>query len=143
MRMAYVAVGILYLFLICIAFVTASYGFASDNLIVAVVITALVAVALFIVQVYVWAQKREKDEGGGFWCKLKSYWTGHNSDIVVVGVATHYSALMIGVSSFGKVVLDYPIPNMTIMIVVIQQVLLNYAAVILVNAFRKARIGKS
>lgn len=140
--MANVAV-ILYLFFICIAFVVASYSFASNNLSVAVLATASLAIAFFIVQSRSWIQKREEDDDRGFWRKLKSFWMWHNLDIVAVGVATHYSALMIGVSSFGTVVLDVPISNTTIIIVIIQQVFLNYAAAILIAAFGKARIEKS
>ena len=140
--MAYVT-AILYLIFICMAFSVAAYSFASNDLNVAVVATALMAIFLFIGQARSWTQKREAGEVGGFWRKLTSLWVWHNPEIVVVGVATHYSALMIGVSSFGTVVLDVPIRNTTIIIVIIQQVFLNYAAAMLVDAFRRARIEKS
>ena len=141
-EMTYVAT-ILYMVFVCIVFIFASYSFASNDLSAMVMATVLLAGALFIGQTRSWTQKVEEDGGRGFCHKLKSFWMWRNLDVVVVGVATHYSALMIGVSSFGTVVLDVPLSNTTIIIVIVQQVFLNYAATILINAFRKTRIEKS
>ena len=140
--MARVIFVTLYLLFISAAFVVAAHSFASDSICVTVLVTASLASVLFIERVRSWKQKSH-DDGGGLWRNLGLLWMWHNWDIVLVGVATHHSMLMIGVSLFGKVVLDPSISNMTVVTVVIHQVFLNYAAAKLVDAFGKARIEKS
>ena len=141
--MVYATFVAFYWFFICIAFAVAAYSVASNNLNGEVLATASLAFALFIWQACSWKQKRDECESSGFWHTLKSFWIWHNLDIVVVGVAIYYPMLMIGVSSFGKILLDSPISGTKIMILLIRQVFLNFAATKLVEAFGRARIEKS
>lgn len=127
---AYVALVAIYAIVIYGAFIIAAYSYNSEYIFGSVLGTAAMASLILIGQMIFW--ERSEIEGSGFWRKFK---------IGVVGLATHYSMLMIGVSLFGAVVLD-PLSATTLIAVVLQQALLNGAAVILVNKYGRVRIRR-
>ena len=137
-RLPYFVIWAILLFVLPMFFVFAAAKLDAQSLICVVVLTFLMSVLVFVVQIG-WAKLTSNaDDGNGFWRKLK---LRHHWGIVLVGVATHYSAFTIGVSSLGAVVFDPPSPA-TLWFVMLQQVFLSGAAVILVNAFGRARLEK-
>ena len=137
-RLLYFGVGIILLFVIPTLFVFAADQLANRSLIWVVALTLLMAVVVFATQVAYAKLTSNADDGSRVWRKLK---LRHHWGIVLVGVATHYSAFTIGVSSLGAVMLDSP-STATLWFVMLQQIFLSGAAVILVNAFGRARLEK-
>lgn len=140
--MPYISFIMASLFVVSAAFVYAAVYFVANKIIEVVGLTSLMSVIVFMSQMLFARRMSDDDSISGFWRKLKPSWIWHYWDIMLVGVATHYSAFTIGVSSFGPVVLKSP-STVTLAVVIIQQMLLNGAAIILINAFGRARTRRA
>lgn len=115
-----------------VAFVFAGVSYESGDHLIAIVTTGVLAAALLVVQTTdrntfrpsTWPRPRD-------WI-LRIPW-----NTLIVGVAIHYSAIIIGVS-FGAVFSDEGNDGWAIVAVLVKQAVLTRAAWILVNEYRKS-----
>ena len=126
-----VAIG-LFASVALIAFVFAGVSYESGDLLIAIVTTGVLATALLVVQTTnrntlqprTWPRPR-------YWI-LRIPW-----NTLIVGVAIHYSAIIIGVS-FGAVFSVEGNDGWAVVAVLVKQAVLTRAAWILVNEYRQS-----
>ena len=114
------------------AFIFAGISYASGDRLTAIVTTGALATALLVVQT------RDRNTLWSLaWLRPSTWFRRIVLNTLIVGVAIHYSALIIGVS-FGAVFLEEGTSFWAIVAVLAKQAVLTRAAWILVNEYRKS-----
>ena len=120
-----------------LVFVFAGLSYHSGEYLIAIAATGILATALLVVQTMDRNTIRPQVWSHRTW-RLRTVW-----NTFIVGVAIHYSAIIIGVS-FGAVFsVSENSSAWAIVAVMVQQAVLTRAAWVLVNEYRQSNAGKN
>ena len=128
----------LFTYIALLTFVLAGLSYAGGNQLGAIIATGLLAMGLLVVQTMdrnaLWSRTWKNAFRPRTWKRVS--W-----NTLIVGVAIHYSAIIIGVS-FGEVFTPANDSNWAIVAVSVQQAVLTRAAWVLVNEYRQSNAAQ-